>query len=190
MVHPVIKEIFLNQKKVISFFLWTTNQLNNTGKLQEFFKLHLEVISEVIDEIEKTQDVDFSNKNEAKLWANKFLENYDEKIRKMRNNSNQIFERFHELKKEFDEIILKKHEFEKELNEIMLVFLNKHELLIGKIIFSYREIWFLANQVNDFNFKLGSIESYQKWVKTNFSNLKKMKNSLEDIELEISKEKR
>lgn len=190
MVHPVITETVLNDKKTTLFFTWILNQLENKSKLQEFVNWHIEVISEVVNEIEKTRKIDFSNKNEAELWAEEFLKNYDEIIRKMRNSSNQIFERFHELKKEFEKIISREQEYENESKEVMQVFLNKQELLIGKIIFSYREIWFLANQITDSNFKLGSIENYHKWIKTNFSNLKKMRNSLEIIELEISLEKR
>ncbi len=72
----------------------------------------------------------------------------------------------------------------------MQVFLNKKELLVGKIIFSYRELWFVANQITDHNFKLGSVNRYQRWVEENYSNLKSVKNMLENIKEEISKQKR
>ncbi len=103
----------------------------------------------------------------------------------MRKNSNQIFDRFHELDTEFKKII--QNELEKESKDIMQVFLNKQELLVGKIIFSYRELWFLANRIVNSNFKIGSINVYQKWVKENYSNLKSVKNTLEQIEREVSK---
>mgnify|MGYP000383271253 CR=1 FL=1 len=105
----------------------------------------------------------------------------------MRKNSNQVFERFHELKSEFTKIIPKNHEYDKESKSIMQVFLNRQELLVGKIIFSYRELWFLANQISNSNFKIGSVKDYQEWVKTNYSNLKRVKEMLQEIEREISK---
>ena len=186
MVHPVITEIFSDEEKAISFFEWMSNQIKQKEKLEQFFKWHLEVISEVIYEIDNTREIDFSQKNKAEGWAKEFLRNYDEKIRKMRKNSNQVFERFHELKTEFGESIPKGEQYEKELDEIMQVFLNKQELLVGKIIFAYRELWFVANQINDSNFQIGSISEYQKWVKTNYSNLKSVKIMLEQIQNKIS----
>ena len=187
MVHPVITEIFSNQENAILFFGQMSNQIKQKQRLEEFFKWYLEVISEVIGEIDKTRTIDFSQKNESESWAKEFLRNYDEKIRKMRKNSNQIFERFHELKAEFGKIIPKGDPYEKESEKIMQVFLNKQELLVGKIIFSYRELWFVANQINDSNFKIGSINDYQEWVKTNYSNLKSVKIMLEQIQNKISK---
>ena len=187
MVHPIITEIFSNDKKVIEFFEWISNQIEDKKRLEQFIKWHLEVISEVIIEIEKTGNVDFSNKDEAKKWANEFLKNYDEKIRKMRENSNQIFKRFHQLQTEFRNIIPKGHEFDRKSESIMGVFLNKQELLVGKIIFSYRELWFLANQITNSNFKIWTIEDYQIWIKANFSNLKSVKIMLQEIESAIKK---
>ncbi|AFS80641.1 hypothetical protein NKOR_03735 [Candidatus Nitrosopumilus koreensis AR1] len=186
MIHPKITQVFSEDKKTNLFFSWVSEKINNANTLQEFFKWHLDVISEVISEIEKTQMVNFSNKNESQVWASEFLENYEEKIRKMRRTSNQIFQRFHELQKEFQRIIPKEHEYHEKSKQVMQMFLNKEELLVGKIIFAYRETWFLANQITDSDFKLGSIENYQKWVETNFSNLKKIKESLEQIQKEIS----
>ncbi len=185
MVHPVITEIFSNDEKATKFFVNISSQLEKKEKLQQFFIWHLEVISEVIDEIEKTRKINFSDKIENERWANEFLNEYDEKIRRMRKNSNQIFDRFHELDTEFKKIIPNEHE--KESKDIMQVFLNKQELLVGKIIFSYRELWFLANQFVNSNFKIGTINEYEEWVKGNYSNLKSIKNMLQLIEREISK---
>ncbi|RMW38476.1 MAG: hypothetical protein EA447_03180 [Nitrosopumilus sp.] len=187
MVHPVITEIFSNDKKVVLFFEWASNKIEKKENLQQFFKWHLEVISEVIEQIDKTETIDFSNKNEAEKWAKEFLKNYDQKIRKMRRNSNQVFERFHELKSEFVRIIPKGHKYDKESKSIMQVFLNRQELLVGKIIFSYRELWFLANQITNSNFKIGSVKDYQEWVNINYSNLKRVKTMLEQIERVVSK---
>lgn len=186
MIHPVITQVFSEDKKTNLFFSWVSKKINDKKTLQEFIKWHLDVISEVINEIEKTTRIDFSNGIEAKLWADEFLENYEERIRKMRRTSSQIFERFHKLQKEFEIIIPKEHEYQEKSKQVMQVFLNKEELLVGKIIFAYRETWFLANQITNSGFKLGSIDNYQEWVKTNFSNLKKVKKSLEHIEKEIS----
>lgn len=186
MIHPVITHIFSEDKKTNLFFSWVSKKINDKKTLHEFIKWHLDVISEVINEIEKTTKIDFSNTNESRSWADKFLESYEEKIRKMRKTSNQIFERFHELQKEFERIIPKEHEYKEKSREVMRVFLNKEELLVGKIIFAYRETWFLANQITDSEFKLGSVNNYQKWVQTNFSNLKKVKEALKQVEKEIS----
>lgn len=187
LVHPVITEIFSDEKNVNLFFVWMSNKMEDKKRLQEFFKWHLEAVSEVIDEIDNTKKINFLEKNKAKQWATVFLKNYESKIRKMRYTSNQIFDRFHELKTEFGEIIAKEQRFEKESNNIMKVFLNKEELLVGKIIFSYRELWFVANQITNPNFKLGSVDRYREWVSKNYSNLKEIKNMLESIEKEISK---
>ena len=176
------------KKKQFCFFEKISNQIKQK-KLKEFFKWHLEVISEVIYEVDKTTNLNFSEKNEVENWANEFLKNYDQKIRKMRKNSNQVFERFHELKTEFEKIIPKGDQYQKKSDEIMQVFLNNQELLIGKIIFAYRELWFVANQINDSNFKIGSIEGYQEWVKTNYSNLKSVKIMLQQIHDKISSRK-
>ena len=187
MVHPVITKIFPNENSTIQFFKWISNQMEEKERLEQFFKWHLEVISEVINEIDETTKINFSNEYKTKEWARNFLKDYDEKIRKMRKNSNQVFERFHELMKEFDKIIPKGHEYQKESERTMKVFLNKQDLLVGKIIFSYRELWFLANQITNSNFKIGSIDEYQKWVKENYSNLKTVKAMLQQIEKEITK---
>jgi len=166
LVHPAITEVFSNDEEASLFFMWISNQMEHKRRLEEFFRLHIEVISEVINEIENTERINFLNKNEAELWAIEFLENYEEKIRKMRNSSNQIFERFHELKTEFEKIISKEHKFEKEANDIMQVFLNKEELFVGKIIFLYRELWFVANQITDKDFEIGPLTNIKSgWKK-------------------------
>lgn len=185
MIHPVITGIFSEKNNADSFFKWISSHIKERKRIKEFFQWHIEVISEVINEVNKTQRINFLEKNETEQWAKNFLINYDEKIRKMRKTSNQVFERFHELKTEFKEIIPKEHEYEKESKEIMQVFLNKQELLVGKLIFAYRELWFLANHITNSNFKLGSINKYQEWVEENFLNLKKVKKELEDIKKEI-----
>ena len=186
MVHPVITEIFSDEENVILFFERMSSQIKQKERLVQFFRWHLEVISEVINEIDKTAKINFSKKDESENWAKEFLRNYDEKIRKMRKNSNQVFERFHELKTEFGKIIPKENQHKKESDEIMQVFLNRQELLIGKIIFAYRELWFVANQINDSNFKIGSINDYQEWVKDNYSNLKNVKIMLQRIQHKVS----
>lgn len=187
MIHPIITEIFPNGEKVILFFRHMSDQIKQKEKLEEFFKWHLDVISEVINEIDRTAKINFAEKNESENWAKGFLKNYDGKIRKMRKNSNQVFERFHELKIEFGQIMPNGNQNETESDEIMQIFLNKQELLIGKIIFAYRELWFVANQINDSNFKIGSIHDYQEWVKTNYSNLKNVKVTLQEIQHRITK---
>ena len=69
----------------------------------------------------------------------------------------------------------------------MNTFLNQNGLLIGKIIFTYREHWFLANQISNPDFKLGSIKEFQSWEEENFENILKLQKGLENIHLEIKK---
>ena len=66
-------------------------------------------------------------------------------------------------------------------------FLNKKELLIGKIIFAYREIWFLANQIHHPDFNIGYVKKYKEWNDRNFPNLQKLDKSLGNIHCEILK---
>lgn len=187
MIHPTIPLVFHNDESRKLFTL-IRKEIKNNYELIEFIKWHLEINKEVINEITNTQKIDFSEKPEAKKWAECFLLNYDVKIRRMRHVSNLIFERFFKLKdKEFGRIISENKEKEEDIVNMMNKFLNKKELLIGKIIFAYREAWFLANQICDHNFKLGSIKTYKKWVKDNFSNIKELDRSLNIIYEEISK---
>ena len=191
MIHPAIETVFVDNDKLKLFFAWLCQRIKKIDELREFIRWHLDVNKEVIREITNTKSVDFSNETEAKKWAEEFLQNYEEKIRRMRRISNLVFEQFYKLKEyEFDRIIEGNKDYEKEITEMMQIFLNKKELLIGKIIFAYRETWFLAKQINDPNFKLGSVKDYQNWVESNFSNLRELNISLEIIHSEISKWKR
>lgn len=191
MIHPVIESVFPDESKSKIFFSSISQKIKKIDEFLEFIKWHSNVIEEVILEIEKVQHIDFSNKELAKQWSNEFLTNYEEKIRKMRNISNLVFDRFHELKDdEFDKIMIKEEKLGLEIKEMMDIFLNKKELLIGKLIFAYRENWFLANQISNPDFKLGSIQNYKIWVQNNYVNLKKLDKSLEIIYQEISKWKR
>ena len=187
MIHPTISLVF-QDNETRKFFTWISKEISNKEKLLEFIKWHLDVNKEVINEIMITQKINFSDSTDAKKWAENFLVNYEKKIRNMRQISNLVFERFFQLKNnEFDRIISKNRDKEEEIKNMMNVFLNKQELLIGKIIFSYREAWFLANQICDPDFKLGSIKNYKIWVNNNFSNLKELNKSLCIIYREISK---
>lgn len=191
MIHPNITIVFPNKDKSISLVSQICKNIRKVDDLLEFIKWHLDVNKVVIKEIVNIQSVDFSKEADARKWANEFLLNYEKKIREMRYISNLVFDRFYKLKNyEFAKIIFENEDYEKELIEFMQIFLNKKELLIGKIIFAYRETWFLANQIYDPNFKLGSLKKYKEWVNDNFSNLKEIDKSLEIIYDEISKWKR
>ena len=191
MIHPVIESVFPDENKSKMFFSSISQKIKKIDEFLEFIKWHSDVIEEVILEIEKVQHIDFSNKELTKQWSKEFLSNYEEKIRKMRNISNLVFDRFHELKDdEFDKIMIKEEKLGLEIKEMMDIFLNKKELLIGKLIFAYRENWFLANQISNPDFKLGSIQNYKIWVQNNYVNLMELGKSLEIIYQEISKWKR
>ncbi len=188
MIHPAITIFFPKDEETVKLFSWICSKIKKIDDLEEFVKWHLIVNEEVIKEIANTQKIDFSNKTDAKKWAAKFLDTYDERIRAMREKSNQIFQRYHEIEKEeFKKIISENPERKEKMEEMMQVFLNKRELLIGKIIFSFRELWFVANHISDPSFKLGSIQKYKEWVETNISNLKRLSKSLKSIHLEISR---
>ena len=98
MIHPVIESVFPDEDKSKIFFSSISQKMKKIDEFLEFIKWHSNVIKEVILEIGKVQHIDFSNKELVKQWSNEFLTNYEEKIRKMRNISNLVFDRFHELK--------------------------------------------------------------------------------------------
>ena len=68
----------------------------------------------------------------------------------------------------------------------MKIFRNQNGLLIGKLIFAYRETWFVARKIDQPHFKIGSIPEYQEWVKENIENLKTLNESLKIIQYSIS----
>ena len=188
MIHPKIELVFPDEEKSKLFFSQISQKIKKIDEFLEFINWHSKVIKEVNAEIKNTQKIDFSNKESVSRWSSDFLTNYDEKIRNMRNISNLVFERFHKLKnEEFDSMILEEKHLAPEIKEMMDTFLNKKELLIGKLIFAYRENWFLANQISTPDFKLGSIQNYKTWVQENYGNLRKLDKSLEIISQEISK---
>ena len=185
MIHPRIEIIFPYQDESVKLFDWICNKINQPNKLEEFINLHIKVNEEVIKEITITEKIDLANKKDAINWSSNFLENYEEKIRKMRNASNLVFQRFHELNEEIQKI--KTHDKHNDIDELMSLFLNRNGLLIGKIIFAYRETWFVANKIQQPDFKIGSVKEYKSWVKANLTNLKTLNNSLKTIQSNISK---
>ena len=189
MIHPKIQNFFPDDKQTLEVFSDICNQDSRKNEgLYEFIKWHHDTNKQVIQEIKDSQEIDFRDETKGKTWAENFLSDYDEKIRKMRKTSNMVFERFHILKKtHFEKLILAKEDNEKKVGKIMDVFLNKEELLIGKIIFAYREMWFLAKHTREPKFQLGSINEYTKWADANIDNLKKLDKSLEMILTEIKK---
>ena len=191
MIHPRINLIFSDNDESRLLFSLICNKIKQVDELEEFIKWHLDVNKEVIREMRRTQKINFSNNIDAKRWAENFLNSYEGRIRKMRRSSNQIFERFHKLnEKEFKEIISNNKHYEKKMTDMIQIFFNKKDTLIGKIIFAYRETWFLANQIQHPNFSVGSIREYKKWVKANLPNLIELDRSLENIHKDILKWKR
>ena len=188
MIHPIITKIFSDKDETVLFFSWLCSKIICVDKLEEFIKWHFELSNQVIEEIIHTQNLDFSDHMSIKKWAKNYLDKYEEKIRIMRQTSNLVFVRFHELKnKEFNRIIVENKNYEDKITEMMNVFLNKKELLIGKLIFAYRETWFLANHIHNPDFKLGTVKAYKNWASENLNNLKETRQSLEIIHREISK---
>ena len=172
MIHPTIELVFVDNYESRMIFSSICKKIKRVDGLEEFIRWHLDVNKQVIKEITHTQRIDFSDDAEAKKWARGYLNSYEKKIRKMRHISNQVFERFHELNEgEFKGTISDNTDYEKKIRAMIRVFLNRKGLLIGKIIFAYRETWFLANHIQYPNFNIGTIKKYQEWIDENFSNL-------------------
>lgn len=188
MIHPKVQDLFDEKLDQIQLFSWICEKSKNTEKIDEFIKFHINANSQVIREITKINQIDFSHTEIVRKWAKQFLDNYDEKIRELRNISNQVFDTFQFLKKNiFEKLIAEYPNQEKDMRKMMNVFLNQNGLLIGKIIFTYREPWFLANQINNPDFKLNTIGNFKNWEEENFSNIIKLQNWLEGIHSEILK---
>ena len=188
MVHPSITKIFQNRDESTSIFSWMCSKINRIEELEEFIRWHLDLNKEVVKEIILVREMDFSKEADVKSWAENYLDAYGKKIRKMRHISNLVFSRFHKLMNgEVKRIILDNKNQEKKITSMMEVFLNKNELLIGKMIFAYRETWFLANHIHHPDFNLGTIEQYKKWTDENIANLKEIGEDLENMQKEISK---
>ena len=188
MIHPIMTKVFSNNDEIVFFFSWVCSKISSVDKLEEFIKWHFELSNQVIEEIVHIQKLDFLDHIMIKKWAKNYLDEYEDKIRAMRHTSNLVFSRFHELKnKEFNRIMLENKDHEKEITEMMNIFLNRKELLIGKLIFAYRETWFLAKHIHNPDFKLGTVKAYKDWADENISNLKDTRQSLEIIYREISK---
>lgn len=188
MIHPIVQELFDGETNGAKLFSWICEKSENIRDIEEFIKWHLDANNQVINEILKIRQIDLSKSKNVKKWADEFLENYDKNIRELREISNKVFERFQYLRKnDFEKLIEKYPEQREEIQNMMNAFLNQNGLLIGKIIFTYREPWFLANQISNPDFKLGSLEEFQRWEEDNFENILKLQKELENIHLEIKK---
>lgn len=186
MIHPIVQELFDDETKGVKLFSWICEKSENADDIKEFIKWHLDANKQVIEEILKIKQIDLSNSMNAKKWADEFLKNYDKNIRELREVSNKVFNRFQYLKKNnFEELMNSQPEQREKIENMMSSFLNQNGLLIGKIIFTYREPWFLANQISNPDFKLGTIKEYRKWEEDNFENILKLQKGLESIHLEI-----
>ena len=188
MIHPIVQELFEDEAKGVKLFSWICEESENVDKIEEFIKWHLDANKQVIEEILKIKQIDLTNSANVKKWADEFLKNYDKNIRELREISNKVFDRFQYLKKnDFEKLINDQPEQREKIENMMKSFLNQNGLLIGKIIFTYREPWFLANQVSNPEFKLGTIDGFRKWEKDNFENILKLQKGLDKIHLEIKK---
>ena len=184
MVHPRFGILFPQEEKSVKLFDWICSKTKEPQKLEEFIRWHIEINQEAINEILYTQKIDLENKKEATTWASEFLKNYDEKIRNMRDTSNLVFQRFQEINKKIKENHI---ENQQEIDNLMKVFRNQNGLLIGKLIFAYRETWFVARKIDQPHFEIGSISEYQDWVNENIENLKTLNKSLQIFQDNISK---
>lgn len=188
MIHPIVQELFDDEDNGVKLFSLICEKSENVDEIEEFIKWHLDENQQVIDEILKIKEIDFSDYANVKKWADEFLKNYDNNIRELREISNKVFDRFQYLKKnDFKKLMNDLPEQREKIENMMKSFLNQNGLLIGKIIFTYREPWFLANQISNPEFKLGTIDYFRKWEKDNFENILKLQKGLEKTHLEIKK---
>ncbi len=191
MIHPRVEELFDSETKGAELFSWICEKSDNIKEIEEFIEWHINANQQVIDEILKIKQLNFSNSSNVKKWAELFLKNYDNNIRELRETSNKVFERFQLLRKNNFEKLIENYPDQKEkIKKMMNSFLNQNGLLIGKIIFTYREPWFLANQISNPDFKLGKIEEFERWEKSNFENILKLHKELEEIHSEIKRKGR
>ena len=191
MIHPIVQELFGDETRGVKLFSWICEKSDNIEGIEEFIKWHVDVNRQAIDEILKIKQIGYSNSANVEKWAEEFLAKYDKNIRELREISNKVFDRFQYLKKNNFEKLIKDNPGQKEkIKKMMDSFLNQNGLLIGKIIFTYREPWFLANHVSNPDFKLGSAEGFRRWEEVNLENMLKLQKRLEDIHLEIKKEKK
>ena len=183
-IHPKFGTLFPQEEASMKLFDWICSITKEPQKLEEFIRWHIEINQEAIKEILITKKIDFQNEKEATTWASEFLKNYDEKIRNMRNTSNLVFQRFQEIDKKIQEDETNK---QAGINDLMKIFRNQNGLLIGKLIFAYRETWFVARKIDQPHFEIGSISEYQEWVKVNLQNLIDLNRSLQTFQKNISK---
>ena len=183
-VHPNFDILFPDEDKSLKLFDLICNNTKDPQRLEEFIRWHREINQEVIREVLATQKVDFENEKEAATWASEFLKNYDEKIRNMRNTSNLVFQRFQEINKKIQE---NRTDNQSETDNLMKIFRNQNGLLIGKLIFAYREAWFVARKIDQPYFEIGSIQEYQEWVRENLENIIALEKSLQTFQNSISK---
>ena len=179
MVHPVIDEIFSGDDAA-AFFVRASETVE-MKRLLQFVGWHIEVVSETIDGMEEAARVDLTDGEQSKKWASEFLRGYDNVIRGMRKKSSLIFERFHEIDEEMAAAIPRGDAYEAEAARIMGVFLNGRHLLVGRFIFAYRELWFVAKSITDPGFKAGSVGAYRGWCEDNYPNLRSSRVVLQKI---------
>lgn len=191
MIHPTVQKLFDEESAGLKLFLWICENSKNIEEIDEFIVWHLNANKRVIDEILKIKRIDFEDSAALKEWSDGFLEDYDRNIRELRETSNKIFDRFQHLKRNnFDRLKNSHPERKTEIEQMMNSFLSHNGLLIGRIIFTYREPWFLANQISNPDFKLGTIKEFSRWEEANFENILRLQKVLEDIHFEIKKEQR
>ena len=175
MVHPNFStevEKLENLKNVI-----TTSKIISNETQKDFFLMHLNLINEVILEFENVRKIQPKNIQTLENWAHDFLDNYDYKIRDMRKRSDIVFQKYQSLSEFLSELAMD----ESKKKTILTYFRNSEGLLIGKIIFAYRENWFLAKHVKFSEFQFGTISDYENWVEGNLDKLKKINEGIKEI---------
>ena len=176
MVHPNFSREVENLEELKNTFS-TNHEIISDKNQKDFLLMHVNLIKEVILEFENVLGINPKNIKMLEKWAYEFLDNYDFKIRDMRKRSDIVYEKYLVLRELLSDLNIE----ESKKKIILNYFRNSDGLLIGKLIFAYRENWFLAKHVKFSEFQFGTISEYETWVEENLEKLKKIHEGMKEI---------
>ena len=183
MIHPTVRNLFVGRPDHIRLFGWVCQEEGAAGsaeRLEEFVRLHVDASSQVAGGIREAMQTDLSDPQTAGAWADTFLEEYDGRIRGLRRTSDRVFDTFRYLRTDVFAGLSRRHpDREEEIGHLARAFSDSNGPLIGKIIFAYRELWFLARHIRDPGFETGSVRGFLGWAESNLPDIARMQGWLE-----------
>ena len=159
------------------------------GMLDELVALHMDLNSQVIKAIERARDADLNDVRRARAWAGEFLSKYDWTIRQMRDTSNKAFQLLSSLMEGCTKAGSGNAGRLGDGTRPLAAFSDGTGPLAGKIIFAYRELWFVARHVTEPGFEMGDVAGYQRWRDENLPNLIALDRSLSAVRAGIADKK-